>query len=115
MGTNQTTSEMGNLFYVVLGGRANQSVASRHNTNYNLFKNVQPFYYWFDVTFHSNLDSWVFGFGDTWHTYGAANLQFFAWAVHPGDVGASPVPLPATLFFLAPALGGLSFMRRRSK
>jgi len=38
----------------------------------------------------------------------------FAWAVHDGDLGASPVPLPTTLFLLAPAFGGLGFLRRRA-
>jgi hypothetical protein len=37
-------SEMGNLFYNVLGGVARQSIDSTHNDNYALFSNIQTYY-----------------------------------------------------------------------
>ena len=34
---NETASEMGNLFYNVLGGSSNTHIAAMHNANFNLF------------------------------------------------------------------------------
>ncbi len=36
-----TDSEMGNLFHSVLGGTAGYSITTTHNSNYDLFSNVQ--------------------------------------------------------------------------
>jgi hypothetical protein len=114
---NQTASEMGNLFYNVLGGTAETSLTLTHNANYNLFKNVQPTYYWSGVEIVPSDDpgyAWVFDFYWGFQAGGRKNDDHFVWAVRSGDVGASPVPLPATLFLLAPALAGLGFLRRRA-
>jgi len=45
-GLNCTGSEMGNLFYNVLGGVPGKSITTTHNSNYDLFSNVQSFNYW---------------------------------------------------------------------
>ena len=45
-GFNCTGSEMGNLFYNVLGGSAPSSITDVHNANYDLFSNVQADGYW---------------------------------------------------------------------
>jgi len=49
-GTNCTGSEMGNLFYNVLGGHAGSEITMEHNANYNLFSNIQAPIYWSATT-----------------------------------------------------------------
>jgi hypothetical protein len=110
-GYNQTASEIGNLFYNVLGGTAPASIAATHNANYDLFKNIQSNSYWTDVE-ASPTYAWAFTFG-----YGAqySDLKItnmFGWAVRTGDVGASPVPVPGALVLMGPALLGLLGVKR---
>ena len=45
-GYSCTGSEMGNLFYSVLGGSADSSITTTHNANYDLFSNIQSLGYW---------------------------------------------------------------------
>ena len=40
--------------------------------------------------------------------------SFYAWAVHDGDIGASPVPLPAGIYLFLSGLVGLGLMRGRN-
>ncbi len=110
VGYNQTASEMGNLFYNVLGGTAETSITTTHNANYNLFKNVQS-NYWSGVEFYSSYA------GSFYFNYGYLNLNlktnnFFGWAVRSGDVAASPVPVPGALVLMGPALLGLLGVKR---
>ena len=110
-GTNQTASEMGNLFYNVLGGMEWTTIGTTHNANYNLFKNVQFGNYWSGVEFDSS-NAWNFYFnvGRKYNRYKSTNL--FGWAVRSGDVGASPVPVPGALGLMGPALLGLLGAKR---
>jgi hypothetical protein len=83
--------------------------------NNDLFSNVQAGGYWSGIEFE--LDSnfaWFFYIGLGLQDPTVKDNYLFAWAVHDGDVGATPVPLPAAAFLLAPALGGLCFVRRRA-
>jgi hypothetical protein len=88
---NCTGSEMGNLFYNVLGGVAVTPIATTHNSNYDLFSNVQSSYYWSSTEYAPNTNfAWYF---DT--SLGNQNSYnkiygLYAWAVHDGDVGAVP-------------------------
>jgi hypothetical protein len=110
-GTNQTASEMGNLFYNVLGGAAYNDIGTTHNANYNLFKNVQSDLYWSGVEFDSSL-AWFFDFNRGNQYYNYENDYLFGWAVRSGDVGASPVPVPGALGLMGPALLGLLGVKR---
>ncbi len=105
-GFNCTGSEMGNLFYNVLGGSAQVGLTINHNTNYELFTNIQ-YYYWsateenagpaydadaawfFDILSGSYVGSQYLS---------AKSNHFSAWAVQSGDVSAVPVPAAVWLF-----------------
>ena len=89
-GFNCTGSEMGNLFYNVLGGSAPSSITDVHNANYDLFSNVQADGYW-TATEYALLESnaWFFVMGSgSQHPFNDKDNLNFAWAVHSGDVSA---------------------------
>jgi hypothetical protein len=89
-GYNCTGSEMGNLFYNVLGGSALSSITDVHNANYDLFSNVQADGYW-TATEWALLESnaWMFVMGSgSQHPFNDKDVLYFAWAVHDGDVSA---------------------------
>ena len=89
-GYNCTGSEMGNLFYNVLGGSAGASITIVHNANYDLFSNVQADAYWTAtewVLLESN--AWMFVMGSGYqHPFNDKDVLYYAWAVHDGDVSA---------------------------
>jgi len=98
-GYNCTGSEMGNLFYNVLGGNALSSITSIHNSNYDLFSNVQSSRYW-SATGYAPGSNPAFDF-----TMYNGNQNYrdkldssYAWAVRSGDVSAVPVPAAIWLF-----------------
>ncbi|MEY3787220.1 MAG: hypothetical protein RLZ75_1427 [Pseudomonadota bacterium] len=81
-------SQMGDLYYNVLGGVKNSSIVATHNENYNLFVNIQSYVYWSSSELDENP-------GNVWHfhtyeglqdAYAVKYMQFYAWAVHKGDV-----------------------------
>lgn len=95
---NCTGSELGNMFYNVLGGVAGSSISTTHNNNYDLFTNIQTEAYW--STNYDNYNPWYFffrsGYQDDFNGY--RSDSYYAWAVHTGDVSAVPVPAAAWLF-----------------
>ena len=111
-GFNQTGSQMGNLFYNQLGGVAESGFPTTHNANYNLFTNVQSYVYWSGseyAPFPSN--AWRFGTGDGNQNTNVKLVQFYAWAVRPGDVAA--VPVPGAFWLFGSAMVGLMGLKRR--
>ena len=119
-GSNQTASEMGNLFYNVLGGSSNTHIAAMHNANFNLFKNVVILdargfrmiqQAWSGVEIDSS-NAWYFSFSSGNQRSNGKGSPLFAWAVRSGDVGASPVPVPGALVLMGPALLGLLGVKR---
>ena len=113
-GYNCTGSEMGNLFYNVLGGSAGSSITATHNANYDLFSNVQSNYYWSATEYASiTTYAWALSGGDGFQFYSDKPDHFYAWAVQSGDVSAVPVPAAAWLF--SSGLIGLIGLARRKK
>lgn len=114
-GYNCTGSELGNLFYNVLGGTATQSITVTHNGNYDLFSNVQSDGYWSSTeTVEPTSPSdyvWYFGFylGDQFA--GLKTTPLFAWAVHPGNV--SVIPIPSALWLLGSGMLALLGISRK--
>lgn len=118
-GYNCTGSEIGHLFYSELGGVSEQYLEVAHDADYNLFANIKNGYYW--STTEYALDT-----GYAWYFDAAVGLQFiydkaqrinfYAWAVRPGDVAAaaSTVPVPAAAWLFGSGLLGLIGLARRS-
>ncbi|MBL0166393.1 MAG: DUF1566 domain-containing protein [Propionivibrio sp.] len=113
-GLNCSGSEMGHLFYDELGGEANQDIATTHNTNYNLFQNLQSggFTYWSGTKAGSlGTSTWGFDFGKGSQFSGHNGNGAFMLAVRPGDV-VSAVPEPESWIFM---LSGLALVGWRFK
>ena len=113
-GYNCNGSEMGNLFYNVLGGSAGSYITTTHNANYDFFSNVQNYFYWSATEYlpPSN-GAWLFGIGNGEQLYVDIFYNLNAWAVQSGDVSA--VPVPAAVWLFGSGLVGLMGVARRKK
>jgi len=110
-GFNCTGSEMGNLFYNVLGGIAGSGLSAT-NANYNLFSNIQSVGYWSATEYAPSTDgAWDFVMGNGDQEFVTKGNFTFAWAVQSGDVGT--VPVPATVWLFASGFVGLIGVARR--
>lgn len=101
LGTGCTGSELGNLFYNVLGGEATIAITDTHNANFDLFSNIQVSGYWSADAFAGDptgQTAWAFGMGGVQVFVNVSTLEPRAWAVHDGDVSAVPMPAAAWLF-----------------
>ena len=113
-GTGCTGSEMGNLFYNVLGGVADVSILDTHNANYDLFSNVISASYWSSTEYEFNTGfAWIFGMPTGSQSFSTKSADYYAWAVYSGDV--SPVPVPAAVWLFGSGLLGLVGVARRKK
>ena len=98
-------------FSTNLGEAAGSSIAASHNDSYNLFTNVQSYVYW-SGSEYAPYPFIAWGF----HTYyggqydGTKGVQFYAWAVRPGDVAA--VPVPGAFWLFGSAMVGLMGLKR---
>jgi hypothetical protein len=111
LGLDCIDGEMGSLFYLTLG-----NIAGGPLSNTGPFSNVQPSHYWSDTTcadFGGSFScGYYFHFGSGTQNklgfqYGTAN----SWAVLDGDP-LTLVPIPATAYLFASALGLLGWARR---
>ena len=113
-GSNCTSSEMGNLFYNVLGGEAGSSITAKHNSNYDLFSSVQSDHYWTSTEYPPNtLNAWDFDFGLGFQGSSSKGVTDVAWAVQSGNVGT--VPVPAAIWLFATGLLGLIGIASKKK
>ena len=114
---NCTGSEMGNLFYNVLGGSAGSSITSIHNANYDSFSNLIEYSYWLATSteYYPNDVSGLFQLEDGRQSNTYRSVRLLAWAVQSGDIGASVVPVPTAVWLFGSGLIGLiGFARRKA-
>lgn len=73
--------ELGNLFYNVPGGVAAQSIDVYHNSNYDLFTNIQLSQYWSSTAYGANEYVYRFDTRNGTLSYGSRYFSMPAWAV----------------------------------
>ena len=113
LGVNCIGSELGNLFYNVLGGSAFNSITTTNNTNYDLFNNVQAGLYWSETGIPTTDLVFTFNMLDGNQTVNFKPFTggIYAWAVQSGDI--STVPVPASIWLFGSGLIGLIGLARR--
>jgi hypothetical protein len=141
MGSNVTSphSELAYMYHVNLGLKGVSDTAGNDQSDFGIFGNgtyngvdrnshgqnnvglvsdLQNWAYWSDIDFSpSPIDAWAFA------TYLGIQVnqnkiinQYYAWAVRPGDVTVSSVPVPAAFWLFGSGLIALaSFTRRKNK
>jgi hypothetical protein len=106
-GFNCIGSQMGYLWYEVLGNTANSF------TNAGPFQNVQSRGYWSGTEFALNPNvAWTFGTGTGNQRAAGKGSALYPVAVRPGDV-AAPIPEPQTWAMLLMGLGVVTVALRR--
>jgi hypothetical protein len=111
--TGYPYSELGNLFYNVLGGTAHNNIKQVHGPNYDLFKHIQPYLYWSQTGQKGALvfsnDFWFQnGFQGTESEYDSMFvIPVSVTATEPGPTGLSPACADdlSTCTGLLPGLG----------
>jgi hypothetical protein len=99
-----------------LGGVAGTDIATTHNANYDLFKNVKNSVYLSSSEYAPNPNnySWTF-YTENGNQYGNyKGNEFYAWAVRSGDVSVAAVPVPGAFWLFGSAMIGLMGFKRRS-
>ena len=115
IGPNCTTSEMGNLFYNVLGGTAGSPIGTTHNSNYAMFSNVQDFAYWSSTPVTApSPNAWFFNFVNGNQNNAPKTNVNYAWAVYSGDARLV-VPVPAAVWLFGSGLLGLAAVGRKRR
>ena len=111
--TGYPYSELGNLFYNVLGGTAHNNILLAHGPNYFLFRHIQPYLYWSQTAQYNALtfsnDFWFQnGFQGTESEYDSMFvIPVSVTATKPGPTGMLEACAddPSTCPALLPGLG----------
>ena len=115
-------SEMSHMFYTTLGDKAycttsgSCSQAGWGLTNTGPFSNLQSDAYWAATEYAPyTYNAWLFYFYDGYQLNLYKTYNYYAWAVHSGDVGAPAVPVPAAVWLFGSGLAGLLGMSRKRR
>lgn len=112
VGWNETGTQFTQLFYNELGGNENINIPNTSN-----FTNEQNDAYWLSTEggWRDDMSSpnmgWSFSTETGYQFNDNKNIQFHAWAIHPGKVAA--VPLPAAIWLMGSTLLGMITLKRR--
>jgi len=121
-GYNCSGSELGNMFYNVLGGTAYTDLTASHNANYDLFSNIEYGFengaptggFWSSTDYQPVYTSaWAFFIYSGYQQAYDKSADSYAWAVKSGDVSA--VPVPAALWLFGSGIISLVGFARRKK
>ena len=129
-GLNVTTGELGHMFYNNLSNTACTSgciydgSSILDNVSFTdatpgggteSFLNVQSLVYWYGEEYApATTHVWAFGTYDGSQDLTSKGNSTYSWAVHDGDIGFAPVPLPAGIYLFLSGLVGLGLMRGRN-
>lgn len=103
--------ELKSLF-TTLGGVDGSSITAVHNSNFDLFQNIQGGIYWYGTLYQLDTEgAWAFRMQDGIQVPYYELDEFYAWAVSPGDVGA--VPEAQTYALMLAGLGLIGWRARR--
>jgi hypothetical protein len=106
-GFNLSGSELSELFYRELSGTPHSNIPISAT-----FNNEQYYAYWSGKEATPDpLQAWRFSTSVGNQDYYPKNLQWYAWAVTPGQVAA--VPVPAAVWLFGSGLLGLLGLKRR--
>ena len=113
---NETSSELGHLFYSELGGSTTADIADVHNSNFSLFQNIVSYKYWTDTGAQYGWCAngfcypyaWDFDFHTGWHGQNIKSNYANVWPVRDGDVAA--IPEPETYLMLLAGLAMISLV-----
>lgn len=87
-----TGSQMGDLFYNALGSVQGSTIELKHNSNYVLFNNFQPYLYWSSTLWPRVANSaFSFSFGNGFQGTNVYANDLYAIAVTPGKLGRRPL------------------------
>lgn len=110
---NWTEGELGHLFFVELGntGYPNPGWGLMNSGPFINLTDVNG--YWTSTLWSgSSTNAWVMSFGNgNQYPDFLSYWANWAWAVHDGDIGANPVPEPATMLLLGTGIAGLAGFR----
>lgn len=106
---NCTLNELGELYYIGLGGEAAGNLIITHNASYDLFVNIQTTSgaigtYWTATDDAGTPNAWAFAMWTGYQRRISKSGTDYAWALHDGDVGV-PVPEPEAYAMMLAGLG----------
>lgn len=110
-------NELEYMHYQNLGGNFGESILISGDPDLALFPSLQSDRYW-TGTAYDPTNAWGFGFRGGGGTGNRTSVhdqtsELLTWAVHPGNVGA--VPVPAAVWLFGSGLIGLVGIARRKK
>jgi len=104
-------SEMGNLFYNVLGN--SQDALSNTGPFSNIMTDGRSYWSATEADGFNSLSLYAFHFSSGEQYTPLAVNNFYSWAVHTGDVSA--VPVPAAVWLFGSSIIGLLGLNRKKK
>lgn len=116
---NCTLNELGELYYIGLGGEAAGNLLTTHNANYDLFKNIETgsggIGVFLTSTESGTSNAWAFEMWTGYQRFISKSGANYAWALHDGDIGVAVVPEAGTWAMMLAGLGlvGVAVRRRR--